>query len=152
MRQAFVSRSYEALRSALPISSARKNENKIEDYIEVFLNHAQLYVFANEYPIYDLRTLALENLHETLKNFQLCSQRTSDIISLIHYVYENIKIPDEGETEFVRAMLVEYISFEMDILMKDLVFRDLMIKDEILDTEKRRSLFDDYIAAVMRRI
>ena len=152
MRQAFISRSYEAFRSAVPIPPARKNENKTENYTEIFLSHARLYVFANEYLIYDLRTLALENLHETLKNFQLYPQRTSDIISLIHYVYENTKIPDEGETEPVRAMLVEYVSFEMDILMKDLAFRDLMTKDEILDSEKRRSLFDDYITAVMRRI
>ena len=67
-------------------------------------------------------------------------------------MYENTKIPDDGETEPVRAMLVEYVSFEMDILMKDLTFRDLMTKDEILDAEQRRSLFDDFIAAVMRRI
>ena len=152
LRQAFISRPYEAFRSAVPIPPARKNENKNEDYTDVFLGHARLYVFADKYLIYDLRTLALENLHETLKNFQLYFQRTSDIISLIHYVYENTKIPDEGETEPVRTMLVEYISFEMDNLMKDLAFRDLMTKDEILDTEQRRSLFDDYIAAVMRRI
>ena len=67
-------------------------------------------------------------------------------------MYENTKIPDDGETEPVRAMLVEYVSFEMDILMKDLAFRDLMTKDEILGAEQRRSLFDDFIAAVMRRI
>ena len=52
----------------------------------------------------------------------------------------------------MRALLAEYISFEIDILMKDLAFRDLMIQDEILDTAQRQSLLDDYMAAVMKRI
>ena len=152
LRQAFISRSYEAFRSAVPIPPARKNENKNEDYADVFLGHARLYVFANNYLIHELKTLALENLHETLKNFELYSYRTGDIISLICYVYGNTQIPDDGKTEPMRALLAEYISFEIDILMKDLAFRDLMIQDEILDTAQRQSLLDDYMAAVMKRI
>ena len=151
LRQAFISRSYEAFRSAVPIPPARKNENENEDYADVFLGHAQLYVFANNYLIHDLKTLALENLHETLKIFELYSYRTGDIISLIRYVYGNTQIPDNGKTEPMRALLAEYISFEIDILM-DLAFRDLMIEDEILDTTQRQSLLDDYMAAVMKRI
>lgn len=152
LREAFISRPYKTFRSAVPIPPARKNENKNEDYTDVFLAHARLYVFANNYLIYDLKTLALENLHETLKCFQLYSHRTQDIISLIHYVYQNTKILDDGEIEPMRAILVEYVSFEMDILMKDSAFNDLVTGDEILDAEQRRSLFDDCIAAVLKRI
>ena len=99
LRQAFISRSYEAFRSAVPIPQARKNENKNEDYADVFLGHAQLYVFANSYLIHDLKTLALENLHETLKILELYSYRTGDIISLIRYVYGNTQIPNDGKTD-----------------------------------------------------
>ena len=152
LRQAFISRSCEAFRSAVPITPARKNENENEDYADVFLGHAQLYVFANNYLIHDLKTLALENLHETLKIFELYSYRTGDIISLIRYVYGNTQIPNDRKTEPMRALLAEYISFEIDTLMKDLAFRDLMIEDEILDTAQRQSLLDDYMAAVMKRI
>ncbi|KAL2049973.1 hypothetical protein ABVK25_009700 [Lepraria finkii] len=49
LRQAFISRLYEAFRSAVPIPPARKNENENEDYADVFLGHARLYVFANNY-------------------------------------------------------------------------------------------------------
>ncbi|KAL8740109.1 MAG: hypothetical protein Q9190_007153 [Brigantiaea leucoxantha] len=152
LRQAFISRSYEALRSAVPIPLARKNENENEDYADVFLSHARLYVFANKYLIYDLKTLALENLHETLKFFEFYSYRTGDIVSLIRYVYGNTQIPDDGKIEPIRSLLAEYVGLEMDILMKDSAFRDLMIEDEILDTAQRQSLLDDYMAAVMKRI
>lgn len=152
LRQAFISRSYEAFRSAVPIPPARRNENENEDYADVFLGHARLYVFANNYLIHDLKTLALENLHETLKIFELYSYRTGDIISLFRYVYGNTQIPDNGKTEPMRSLLAEYVGFEMDILMKDLAFRDLMIEDGILDTAQRQSLLDDYMAAVMKRI
>jgi len=67
-------------------------------------------------------------------------------------VYENTKILDDGEIEPMRAILAEYVSFEMDILMKDSAFNDLVTGDEFLDAEQRRSLFDDYIAAVLKRI
>ncbi len=152
LREAFISRPYKTFRSAIPIPPARMNENKNEDYTDVFLAHARLYVFANNYLICDLKMLALENLHETLKNFHSFSHCTQDIISLIHYVYENTKILDDGEIEPMRAILAEYVSFEMDILMKDSAFNDLVTGDEFLDAEQRRSLFDDYIAAVLKRI
>ncbi|KAL9038442.1 MAG: hypothetical protein Q9214_005278 [Letrouitia sp. 1 TL-2023] len=152
LRQAFISRSYKALRSVVPIPPARKNENENEDYADVFLAHARLYVFANIFLIYDLKRLALENLHETLKNFELYFCRTGDIISLIRYVYGNTEIPDDGKEEPLRALLAEYISIEIDNLTKDLAFRDLMIKDETLDVTQRQSLLGDYMAAVMKRV
>jgi hypothetical protein len=67
-------------------------------------------------------------------------------------VYGNTEVPDVGKTEPIRTLLAEYLSFEIDILMKDSAFRDLMIEDEILDTRQRKSLRNDYMAVVMKRV
>ena len=42
------------------------------------------------------------------------SHRTGDIIPLIRYVYGNTQIPDDEKTEPMKALLAEYISFEID--------------------------------------
>ncbi len=49
----------------------------------------------------------------------------------------------------IRDVLAEYISVEIIVLIKDLAFRDLIIKDQILGTAQRRSLLEDHI---MKRV
>jgi hypothetical protein len=49
----------------------RQNYNPTEDYTPVFLGHAQLYVFAEQWGINVLKTLALSKLHKTLTSFTL---------------------------------------------------------------------------------
>lgn len=145
LRQAFIDRSYTGLQSALPVPTAQKTENENESYQDAFLCHAQLYVFAEEKDIQKLKTLALENLHETLKHFTLDGKRTGDIVSLLRYVYNNTQPPESTKTEPLRALLTDYIGFEMDTLMKDQDFNALMMEDG-------GPLLSDFVEMVMRRI
>ncbi|KAI4190097.1 MAG: hypothetical protein L6R41_001016 [Letrouitia leprolyta] len=145
LRQAFIDRSYTGLQSALPVPTAQGTENGNESYQDAFLCHAQLYVFAEEKDIQKLKTLALENLHETLKHFILDEKRTGDIVSLLRYVYQNTQPPESTKTEPLRALLTDYIGFEMDTLMKDEDFNALMIEDG-------GPLLSDFVEMVMRRI
>lgn len=78
--------------------SARPNRESREDYTPVFLCHAQLYVFADQYGIRPLRVLALYKLHRTLVTFTPYRERVGDIVELVRYTYANTK-PTVLETD-----------------------------------------------------
>ncbi|KAL8728824.1 MAG: hypothetical protein Q9166_005141 [cf. Caloplaca sp. 2 TL-2023] len=145
LRQAFIARSYTGSQPALPVPRARRNKNENESYQDVFLCHAQLYVFAEKWKVSKLKTLALENLHETLTHFTLYEKRTPDIVTLLRYVYQNTQPPEKTENEPLRALLTDYIGFEMDTLIKDADFKTLMIEDG-------GPLLGDFVEMVARRI
>ena len=145
MREAFLSRPYKEYRSFIPIPPAKKNENDTECYEDIFLCHAKLYVFAEKWLIPKLKILALENLHETLKNFELYPSRTGDVVALLRHVYEHTSSPLFQGLEPMRKLLTEYIGFEMDTLIKDRDFQILMIDDG-------GDLLGDFMSMVLKRI
>src|SRR5438045_4871695 len=65
----------------------RENKNSLEDYMPVFLGHAQLYIFAEERMIDDLKTLCLHKLNKTLMSFTLYEDCWTDIVELVRYAY-----------------------------------------------------------------
>ncbi len=67
----------------------RNNRESCEDYTEVFLCHARLYVFADEYDVGPLRDLSLHRLQRTLAEFILDDKRAEDIVNLLRYNYSN---------------------------------------------------------------
>lgn len=144
LKEAFISRRYTVRKSIFEIPPPRPNQKPEEDYTDVFLSHAQLYVFADKYDIQPLKMLALEELHATLAIYTLYLVRTKDIIMLLRYVYGNTGQNDGGE-EDLRKLLKTYMGFEMDALMKDEEFRDLMIEDG-------GPLLGDVMTMVRRRI
>ena len=152
LRKAFINRPYTVRQAVVETPSPRPNENPVENYTDVFLSHAQLYVFAEKYDIQSLRVLALEELHATLANYTLHPVCTGDIIALLRYVYANTRKPREG-VEVMRTMMVQYVLCEMDVLMKDPDFGNLMIEDQgdfVID--ERRDLVGDFMKMVAKRI
>ena len=73
-----------------PAFQPRKNRESCEDYTEVFLCHARLYVFADKYDVGPLRDLSLHKLQRTLAEFILDDKRAEDIVNLLRYNYSNI--------------------------------------------------------------
>ena len=144
LEEAFVSRKYTARQSDVQIPPPRSNQSPSEDYTDVFLSHAQLYVFAEKYDIQKLKTFALEELHATLARYTQYSVRTGDITALLRYVYDNTVEPKEGP-EDMRTLMTEYVGYEMDVLMDDEDFKNLMI-------ENGGSLLGDFMTMVRRRI
>ena len=128
LKEALFSRRYTVRQSVFEIPPPRSNQSSEEDYTEVFLSHARLYVFADKYDIQSLKVLALEELHATLEIYTLYPARTGDIVTLLRYVYANTGQSDGGE-EDLRMMLKGYVGYEMDTLINDGDFRDLMIED-----------------------
>ncbi|KAJ0272109.1 hypothetical protein COL940_010628 [Colletotrichum noveboracense] len=81
-------------------SPADVRENgPIDDYTDVFLGHAQVYVFADCYGIATLRALSLGKLRKTLEIFALYQAGVQDVIRLIRYCYQNAadKVNEEDE-------------------------------------------------------
>ena len=141
LKKAFENRTYTFPRGS---PSPRPNKNSKEDYTDVFLSHAQLYVFAEKYDIQSLKTLALEELHATLVPYTLHDIRTGDIIELLRYVYANTCKPQEG-VDGMRSMITQYIGYEMDVLMEAAEFGELII-------ESGGDLLRDFMKAVSTRI
>ena len=108
------------------IPGPRGNRAPEEDYSEVFLGHARMYVFAEKYDIQPLKTLALLKLHNTLSIFTLFPKRVGDITTLLKYVYANTAEAVDG-TEDIRTMLAHYIGCEMEMLIKEGEIKDLML-------------------------
>ena len=144
LKELFIGRRPTVSREAVSICPPRPNQAPNEDYTEVFLSHARVYVFAEEYDIQSLKALALDELHGTLQNFDLHAERTGDIIALLRYVYTNTG-ESADEVEDMRTVLKHYVGFEMDILMKDNDFGDLMIEDG-------GALLRDFMKMVEQRI
>ena len=144
LKELFIERKPTVRQQAISICPPRPNQASNEDYTEVFLSHARVYVFAEKYDIELLKALALDELHGTLQNFDLYPERTGDIIALLRYVYANTGEPIDGD-EDIRTVLKHYVGFEMDILMKNNDFRDLMIEDG-------GALLGDFLAMVEQRL
>ncbi|KAL9033704.1 MAG: hypothetical protein Q9180_005805 [Flavoplaca navasiana] len=141
LRESFINREA-IIRQQIP--HPRPNQSPEEDHTNVFLSHAELYVFAEQFDIQTLRTLALANLQTALAIFTLHEERTGDIITLLRYAYANTS-DRSGGVEDLRTLLRDYVGYEMDILMKDDEFRDLMIADG-------GALLGDFMTMVMKRI
>ena len=150
IRHSFISRQPVKRKIAIEVPPPRGNQSPAEVYSDVFLSHARLYVFAEQYDIQELKMLALDELHATLAIYTLYTKRTSDIINLLRYVYCNTNEPSEG-VENLRTLMTQYVGCEMDILTYDQDFRDLMI--EVGKDEKDGgALLSDFMTMVGRRI
>ena len=144
VKEEFISREYTVRPVILQAPPPRPNDNPQEDYTNVFLSHARLYVFADKYDIEPLKVLALEELHATLAAHTLYEAHTGDVITLLRYVYDNTAESTEG-VEDMRTLMTQYVGYEMDILIKDEDFKDLMVEDG-------GSLLGNFMTMVGKRI
>lgn len=144
VKEEFISREYTVRPVILRAPPPRPNDSPQEDYTNVFLSHARLYVFADKYDIEPLKVLALEELHATLAPHTLYEARTGDVITLLRYVYDNTAESTEG-VEDLRTLMTQYVGWKMDILIKDEDFKDLMIEDG-------GSLLGNFMTMVGKRI
>ncbi|CAO1602573.1 hypothetical protein XANCAGTX0491_006181 [Xanthoria calcicola] len=144
LKESFIQRKTVIRQENSSVPAPLPNQSPQEDYTDVFLSHAQLYVFAEKYDIKTLKQLALENLHASLAIYTLYKERTGDIVDLLRYVYANTS-ETVDDVEDLRTLLTLYMGYEMDTLMQDEDFRDLMVADG-------GPLLADFMRMVMKRI
>lgn len=102
----------------------RKNADEREDFTQVFLCHAKLYVLACTYTISGLKKVAGYRLYATLKEFVLYrTSRRQDVICVTRYIFDNTVAGDE-----VRDMIA-------------LCFA--CIVEDVIDIEKMKELIAD---------
>ncbi len=143
MRESFLKLQIYGPEDELISSVARANTAPSEDYTNVFLSHAHVYVFAEKFDIRPLKRLALKNLHQTLEKFTLWPECVGDIVVLARFMYNPMAEP-ANEAESLRNILKRYIGYEMDVLIGAADFRDLL--------EENRELLDDVCSMVRERI
>lgn len=124
LKESFISQ-YDYWSSDL-MPGPRSNMHPQEDYTEVFLSHARLYVFAEKYDIQPLKKLSRQKLQHTLAIYTLNPERVGDITTLLKYVYANTSEAIDG-IEDIRTMLAHYVGTEMDTLIKYGEIKDLML-------------------------
>ncbi|KAJ0337273.1 hypothetical protein COL154_013406 [Colletotrichum chrysophilum] len=108
------------------VSAADVRENgPTDDYTDVFLGHAQVYVFADCYGIATLRALSLGKLRKTLEIFTLYQAGVQDVIRLIRYCYQNTadKVNEEDE---LRTLVNMYTACKVETLWEDEEFAGLV--------------------------
>lgn len=124
LKESFISQ-YDYWSSDL-MPGPRSNIHPQEDYTEVLLSHARLYVFAEKYDIQPLKKLSRQKLQHTLAIYTLYPERVGDITTLLKYVYANTSETIDG-IEDIRTMLAHYVGTEMDTLIKYGEIKDLML-------------------------
>ena len=144
LKESFMKRTCIARPDYITLPRPRANKDPTEDYTDVFLCHARLYVFAEQYDIQPLKAQAFDELQLTLISYTLYPERTGDIVALMRYIYANTGEPVAG-VEDLRTLLTAYMSYEMDVLMKDKAFKELMFEDG-------GALLGDFMGVVEKRI
>ena len=129
--------------TSMPTFQPRKNHESCEDYTEVFLCHARLYVFADKYDVGPLRDLSLHKLQRTLAEFTWYDQRVGDIIHLMRYSYSNTT-DHPGSVDNLRSLVVHYSACVVEELWQSAEFRLLL--------EEFSSLGRDLIEQMLKRL
>ena len=110
---------------AAPAFKPRRNRDATEDYTDVFLCHARLYVFAEKYDIAPLKRLALYKLQRTLVDFTLYPERVGDVVELLRYSYVNtadmVGTPDD-----LRVLAIRYTGYVVEDLAQSPQFGALL--------------------------
>ena len=103
----------------------RKNLKSCEDYTDVFLCHARLYVFAEKYDIGPLRKISLNKLHQTLCVFTLYKVRVGDIVTLLQYSYANTAHRSPTDDP-LRSLVILYAACVVEDLVPSSDFKALL--------------------------
>ncbi|KAJ9653420.1 hypothetical protein H2201_009145, partial [Coniosporium apollinis] len=108
-----------------PSFQPRRNSETCEDYTEVFLCHARLYVFADKYDIDTLKRLSLHKLQRTLAIFTLYNERVGDVVELMRYSYSNTA-DRSGTIDDLRLLVVHYAACVVEDLIQSAQFQSLL--------------------------
>lgn len=82
----------------------------VDNAYEIFICHAELYVFADRYDIPSLRDMTLFRIHEIFISFIHYPERLHEIVKLIEYVYESTSEPTSGSgSDRLRELMAHYV-------------------------------------------
>lgn len=113
------------------------NADPAVDYSAVFLSHAEILRLSCRTKWVSLRDRSLYWLIRSLARFQLFKERTQDIVTLLKFVFE------ESECiEVIQMVLQHYVVWNVEILMCDADFRQLLDRVPTLEKAIFRSMWE----------
>ncbi|KAH6702769.1 hypothetical protein BKA61DRAFT_196718 [Leptodontidium sp. MPI-SDFR-AT-0119] len=122
----FQRRKYSAV---IPKFRPRESLDECENNDGPFYCHARVYVFAEMYDIADLRSLALDKLHQALCSFKVVAGQMGKVIDLAQFSYcnNNTRENDAGQDiDSLRRMVVHFVVCVFETIVKDDRFLVLM--------------------------
>lgn len=112
-----------------PKYQPRNDPEECEGNANHFLDHAQVYVFADTYDIVGLRILALDKLHQALCSVKVAETQMGKIIDLLHFSYSNDNTRDNNvgeDIDCLRSMVVQFVVCWYKTIAMETGFLDLM--------------------------
>ena len=112
-------------------------------YLEHFLSHARLYVFADQRQIDELAMLTASRLNESLQQFHYYDERAEDIVYLIEYIYENTAILQQRNDK-LRHIAVTHVTNHLEDMISSAIFNNLI--------ERGGQFAKDLLAGIAARV
>ncbi|KAK2616507.1 hypothetical protein QQS21_000550 [Conoideocrella luteorostrata] len=96
-----------------------------DDCSEMFLSHAQIYVFADYHCIDALQELALANLRQALTEYKVHKESCSDVTQLLSFSFESTAEADKKtRTDQLRCLVSLFAACNIEHLWNDAEFQD----------------------------
>ena len=130
-------------RSTVPTCQILGEQHDYKDYTNVFLCHARVYVFADQYDIGSLATMALRKLRKTLVEHTLYKDRADSIFDLIQYSYTNTPDPSSS-IDRLRELVLLYSTCVVEDLAREARFLPFLAEVE--------SFRDDLMMSMLKRL
>ncbi|KAG6075812.1 hypothetical protein E4U15_005433 [Claviceps sp. LM218 group G6] len=99
------------------------NGDMEQNYSELFISQAKIFVFAEYYGVETLMNMSMGRLHKLLCRVRLSRERIEDVLALIRYCY------DRPGIEKLKEMVAAYSAAIIDAQVSDVVaecFRDVL--------------------------
>ena len=86
---------------------------------ENLLDHAKLFVFADEYIVTELKPVCLDRMYDVLVEYKLSEKTVSHLMDMIRYVYANTAHTDsDGADSELRTLIKRYVVAKLEVLAK----------------------------------
>ena len=121
----------------------RQNVSPSENYTQVFLCHAQLYILSDRYGIGPLRDLCIQKLRLTLSKYTLFEARISDIVELVRYTYDETMGHEQGMDK-LRSLVLNYVVCHIETIAKHSAFTEMV--------QERGVLGKDLVLKMLQRL
>lgn len=107
-----------------PVPNAKPAENIPEDdFSEVFLSHARLYVLADCYDVSALKLLCLRKLRQTLERFIVYEESIDAVVQLVCFCYEHTV-----ESDDMRDLVNMYTACKVADLWQSNAFQSFVVE------------------------
>jgi hypothetical protein len=132
-----------AVQQTCAVWEPRPNFSPSENYKQVFLCHAQMYVLSDRYSIGPLRELCMQKLRLTLSKYKLFNARISDIVELVRYTYDHTMEHEQGMDK-LRSLVLDYVVCHVETIVKHSAFIEML--------QERGVLGKDLVLKMLQRL